>query len=77
MRAYQVTAKDGDKVLGTRFAGTQADSRSTRDNLMEQFDVKKSAVEIEEVEIPMAKPDLLGWINELSAKSDVAEGGKE
>lgn len=77
MRAYQVTAKDGDEVLGTRFAGTQADSRSTRDELMEQFDVKKSAVEIEEVEIPMAKPDLLAWINELSAKSDAVEGGEE
>lgn len=76
MRAYQVTVKNGDKVLGTRFAGTQAESRSTRDELVTQFDVKKSAVEIEEVEIPTAKPDLLVWVNELSTRSDAAKGGE-
>jgi hypothetical protein len=77
MRAYQVTAKEGDQVLGTRFAATQALARDTRDELVAQFEVKKSAVDIEEVEIPMAKPDLLVFINELSAKSDAVEEGDE
>ena len=77
MRAYQVTAKDGDTVLGTRYAGTQADARAKRDELMAQFDVKKSAVETEEVEVPVAKSELLEIINELASKADAVEAEEE
>lgn len=77
MRAYKVVAKQDDEVLGTRFAATQALARETRDELMAKFDVKKSAVEIEETEVPMAKPDLLVFINELSEKNDAVEEGDE
>ena len=77
MRAYQVTAKDGDTVLGTRYAGTQADARAKRDELMAQFDVKKSAVETEEVEVPVAKSELLEFINELASKADAVEAEEE
>ena len=77
MRAYKVVAKQDGEVLGTRFAATQALARETRDELMAKFDVKKSAVEIEETEVPMAKPDLLVFINELSEKNDAVEEGDE
>lgn len=77
MRAYQVTAKDGDTVLGTRYAGTQADARTKRDELMAQFDVTKSAVETEEVEVPVAKAELLDFINELASKADAVEAEEE
>jgi hypothetical protein len=73
MRAYKVTAKDGDEVLGTRYAGTQADARTKRDELVEQFKVKKGQVETEETEVPMAKAELLEFINGLAAGSDAVE----
>ncbi len=73
MRAYQVTAKDGDTTLATRYGSTQADARTKRDELVTEFNVKKSAVDIEEVEIPAAKSELLDFINELSAKADAVE----
>lgn len=77
MRAYQVTAVDGETTLATRYGSTQADARAKRDELVAQFNVKKSAVSIEEVEIPVAKGDLLDFINELSAKADAVEGEDE
>ena len=77
MRAYQVTAKDGDTVLGTRYAGTQADARTKRDELMAQFDVKKNQVTIDEVEVPVAKADLLEFINELASQADAVEAEED
>lgn len=77
MRAYQVTAKDGDTVLGTRYAGTQADARTKRDELMAQFDVKKKQVSIDEVEVPVAKAGLLEFINELASQADAVEAEEE
>ncbi len=73
MRAYQVTAKSGTAVLGTRYAGTQADARTKRDEMMAQFDLKKSEVETEEVEVPLAKAELLDFINALASKADATE----
>lgn len=77
MRAYKVTASDGETDLGFRFGTTQSDAKTKRDELMEQFDVKKSAVSIEEVEIPMAKAELLEFINELAAGQDAVEDANE
>lgn len=73
MRAYQVTAKDSNTVLGTRYAGTQADARTKRDELMVQFDVKKNQVTIDEVEVPVAKAELLEFINQLASQADLVE----
>ena len=77
MRAYQVTAKDGDVVLGTRYAVTAADAKAKRDELMAQFGIKKSAVETEAAEVPVAKTELLAFINELAAKGDAVEATDE
>jgi hypothetical protein len=78
MRAYKVAAYEnqGDKdkqenPLATRYGSTNADSKTKRDELMEQFSVKKGLVSIEEVEIPVAKAELLEFINTLSAAADV------
>lgn len=73
MRAYEVKATDGEELLGRRFGATQADVRAKRDELMSQFNIKKSACTIEEVEIPVAKAELLDFINELAAVSDMVE----
>lgn len=73
MRAYEVQALDGDDLLGKRFGATQADARDKRDELVELFGIKKSACTIDEVEIPVAKAELLEFINELAAVSDMVE----
>jgi hypothetical protein len=65
MRAYKVVFTDTEAIVHARYAGTQADARTERDAFVNDFGVKKSAVEIEEIEIPMAKPELLAWINAL------------
>ena len=81
MRAYKVSAieKDGDEefTLGTRYAGTNAEARATRDQLVEQFGVKKKDVSIEEAEVPTAKADLLVFINELLTEQDYVEDDDE
>lgn len=70
MRAYKVTAADDEGVLATRYAGTNADARAARDELVEKFSIKKKDVTIEDAEIPVAKADLLAFINELLTEQD-------
>lgn len=56
MRCYKITA--GSKV---RYAGTQADARERRNMLAEQQGVKDA--KFEQVEIPLAKAELLDFLN--------------
>lgn len=60
MRCYLVT--DGTH---RRYAGTQALAREARDSLVETRDLNKNQVTIAETEIPMAKPELLKFINDI------------
>ncbi len=69
MRCYQVTGP-GAK----RYAATNADARATRDELVEQLGCKKKDIEIEQVEVPTAKAELLEFINGLCAELDEKEG---
>jgi hypothetical protein len=71
MRCYKVIAVNKDKTVATRLASTNADARAVRENLMEDFDLRKKDVEIEAHEVPVAKPELLSYINDLLAASDV------
>ena len=64
MRAYRVEV--GGRF---RFAGTQAESREFRDSL----GGKRGSGKIEEVEIPLAKPELLKFINGLISDLEPAE----
>lgn len=73
MRAYKVTASDDEGVLGTRYAGTNALARETRDQLVVQFGVKKKDVVIEDEDIPTSKNELFEFINELLAEQDYVE----
>jgi hypothetical protein len=68
MRCYLVTGP-GAK----RYGSTQADARAKRDELVDQLGCKKKDVEIEEVEVPVSKADLLEFINGLCAEADKAE----
>ena len=65
MRAYRVVGKTTNGTTVTRFAGTQADARQTRDAIVNDTGLKKGEVDIEEVEIPTAKAELIEFINEL------------
>ena len=63
MRCYLVTGP-GAK----RYCGTQADARAKRDALVSQLNCKKKDIEIEEVEVPVVKAELLEFINTLCAE---------
>jgi len=56
-----------------RYASTNADAKTTRDELVEQLGVKKKDIEIEQTDIPVAKAELLEFINGLCAETDVKE----
>lgn len=71
MRAYKVTAAQDGQTIATRYAGTAASSKERRDELVEQFDLKKKDVTIEDCEIPTAKADLLEFINEVASGADL------
>ena len=60
MRAYRVAVED--KFV---FAANQTLAREERQSLEKEAGAKRGAGTIEEVEIPMGKDDLLGWINKL------------
>ena len=57
-----------------RYAGTQADARVTRDAVAEETGVKKKDITIEEAEVPVAKAELLNFINELCIELDEESG---
>lgn len=69
MRCYLVTGP-GAK----RYAATNADARTKRDELVEQLGCKKKDVEIEQAEVPTAKAELLEFINGLCAELDEESG---
>lgn len=68
MRCYLVTGP-GAK----RYAATNADARATRETLVEQLSCKKKDVDIEQVEVPTAKAELLEFTNELCAAVDAKD----
>ena len=65
MRCYLVKGPNAK-----RYAGTQADARSTRDMIVEETGCKKTHVTISEAEIPTAKAELLDFINDLCVETD-------
>lgn len=69
MRCYLVQGS-GRK----RYAGTQADARSTRNTIVEETFCKRTEVTIEEVDVPTAKAELLDFINALCKETDHAQG---
>lgn len=60
-----------------RVAGTNADARETKQNIVDQTGVKKKDVTIEPHDIPTSpKQDLIEYINELMAELDEKEGNE-
>jgi hypothetical protein len=73
MRAYKVSVateeQDGNGVSAlithTQFAGSMAEVRTIRDTFVEELGVKKKDVDVEEVDIPTSKTELLPFLNNL------------
>lgn len=63
MRCYLVKAPDA-----CVYAGTNAAAREARRQLVEELGCKKSEVTIEQVDVPTAKDDLIGYLNRLLEK---------
>lgn len=72
MRCYKVFT-EGMK----RFAGTQAEAREWRDEIVEALGCKKKDVEIEELDVPTGKEGLLEFINELAEEADITDSGED
>ena len=64
MRVYRL--ETGGHVL--RYAANQTDARTERQNLVDLGVAKKSAITIEEDDIPTSKPELLAFANNLLLK---------
>lgn len=64
MAIYKVTGKKG----GIRFAGSMAEVREAKAQLMAKFEQKKSEVSHEEVPIKSGKAGLLEALNSLSVE---------
>lgn len=73
MRAYKVSySADGARMV--RFGGSQGEAKDHRQTIVNELTgAKKSAVEIEEIDIPTGKTELLAFVNELAAAADVRE----
>lgn len=68
MRAYHIKIVSGEGEEGKTiqaFAGSNAEAIKARRAMMTANDVKLHDVDIEEIEIPTSKPELLAFINSL------------
>jgi len=73
MRCYTVKALGKDaRPVGIRYAGTAADAKTTREELMTVFGLNKKDVVIDTAVIETQKDDLLVFINDLLRKQDKA-----
>lgn len=64
MRAYRVTANTPN-VFAERYAGSEAEARKIRADLTEAHGLVRKNTEIEMIEIPTSKADLLHFLNKL------------
>jgi hypothetical protein len=67
MRAYEVTCTADSVPQGRRraLAGTMAEAVRLKRCLMEDFGLKRAAIDTEEVEVPITKAELINYINKL------------
>ena len=70
MRCYKVVVNGAGFVMATRLAGTNASANEIRNGFVTSLQVKKKDVEIEQIEVPMQKGELLEFINQIHASQD-------
>jgi hypothetical protein len=68
MRFYMVSPTvdvDHDETKPeVRWAGTQADARAAKQQMMEDFGLKRSQVDVDEEDVPTDKAGLLAFLND-------------
>lgn len=70
MRCYKVTADvdngDGENTIKvTKYVGTNIDMHKARQQIVDDHNIKKKDLEVEQVDIPTDKSGLLDFINNL------------
>ena len=70
MHCYEVKCK-----FARRIAGTNALSRTARQEMVDEHGVKKKDVQITEIDVPMAKPKLIEYINNILTELDTPDEG--
>lgn len=75
MRCHKVTVTHMGQEDVT-YAGTSADAREAKRKLIEERGVKRNQVEIEQVEVPLAKADLIEWLNKHAVPQAYRKDGE-
>lgn len=80
MRCYEVKTEDSSEIEVVRYAGSQADARKKREEIIQFVEeaglsIKKSQISIEEIEVPTQKGPLIDYLNDLSARADLLDDG--
>jgi len=65
MRCYVVATTDNEGNKHQAFASTNATAKEQRDQYVEAYGVKKSEVDVSQTDVPLAKAQLLSFMNEL------------
>lgn len=65
MRAYKVVYDNTSKEV-VHFVGSEVEARQFRMELMKELVLKRKEIEVELVEIPTTKAELLAWLNAQS-----------
>jgi hypothetical protein len=65
MRCYVVSTTDGEGTTHQAFAGTSALVKEQRDQFVKALGVKKNEVVVAQIDVPLAKAELLDFMNQL------------
>jgi hypothetical protein len=63
MRAYSVVFTPEGELKNVVFIGSDAEAKTFRGEVMKIYDLKRKDIEINLVEIPTTKPELIAWLN--------------
>lgn len=70
MRCYHLSANfEAGAKLVQKYVGTQADVRQTKEEWSAAYGIKKTAVSVVEVDVPMEKAKLIGFLNDILEKN--------
>ncbi len=67
MRCYKVSS--GNTTI---IAATQGDARKVREQVAEKEGVNKKVVDVEEIDVPLAKAELIAYLNNLIEETRAA-----
>lgn len=64
MRLYKVSADVTEAQTVAKWAGSMAEARAAKKEIIAEHGVKQSAVSMDETDVPTNKAGLLEWLNE-------------